>query len=377
MKKQLVFFVMLGCVIFQNPSLCFANRHALVIGNGDYQDARLRTPINDAYDMESTLRDLDFVVRRKIDATHEEMEEAIREFEGRLSPGDTSLFYFSGYGVQVDGTNYLIPVGAGIYAENEIKYKAVNVDMVLDKLRDAGSRINIVILEACRNNPFSFYVQPGLVDLIEAPENTRIAYAAAPGKTVAYDGSRNSLYTQHLLREITKPGLGIVRVFRNVRDAVKSETHDDQVPRAWSSLREEFFFTPQTVTPEPSQLEQLERDFQQRGIDVQRSGERLTVKIRNSDLFFEDSDGLKSGAQGVQVLNKIVNILIGYRNIRINVEGHTGTLGHASNNLNKSKRRAKKVEKYFEPIQSYHEIDSDGYGEELEKGDVLILIFSL
>jgi len=171
------------------------------------------------------------------------MENAIRDFGKRLQSGDTALFYFSGHGIQVDGMNYLLPIGTKIDSVDEIKYKAVNANMVLDKLEQAGSQVNIIILDVCRNNPFARFrsLQRGLA-LMASPSGTLIAYATSPGN-VAYDGDeRNSPYTQHLLNVMKTPGLKLEEVFKQVRVSVMAETDNKQVPWESSSLTGDFYF---------------------------------------------------------------------------------------------------------------------------------------
>lgn len=154
MKKIVFMISIILLLIFQSYILCFANQHALVIGNSGYKEIPLRSPINDANDMSSILERMGFNVIKKVNVNYQEMEDAIRQFGKAIKPNDIALFYFSGHGVQVAGINYLLPIGINIDSEDEIKYKSVAADMVLDKLEHAGSRLNIIILDACRNNPF-------------------------------------------------------------------------------------------------------------------------------------------------------------------------------------------------------------------------------
>ena len=227
-------------------------RRALVIGNGAYKESPLRCPVNDASDMATALKGLGFAVTSKTNATYREMEDAIRAFGAEVQPNDVALFYFSGHGAQVGGVNYLIPVGMDAQSEEEIKYKAAPADLVLDKLKRAKSSVNIVILDACRNNPFQQFkgLQQGLAPMT-AVKGSLIAYATAPG-TVALDGSgRNSPYTKHLLRNIKTPGLEVGRALRQVRAAVLAETKQKQVPWEAVSLVGDFYFAGRIVPSMP------------------------------------------------------------------------------------------------------------------------------
>lgn len=385
MKKYIIFLMMLCWVIFRSPSLCFANRYALVIGNSNYQDAPLRTPVNDTDDMASTLEKLGFSGGKITDVTYRQMEKAIQKFERKISEGDIdiALFYFSGYGVQVDGTNYLIPIGAKINSEDKMSFNAVDVGWVLYKLKNAGSQVNVVILDACRSNPFS--KKQGLAPMI-APEGTFIAYAAAPGR-LAYDGEgENSLYTKNLLRNIVVPGLEIEKVFKNVRVAVKSETNGRQVPWDSSSLFEDIVLNPQipefTPTPEISQLQQLKRELQQRRFeDARLSGERLVVTIPNTVLFGEpDSPTLTS--DGKRNLEKIADVLMHYQNIYITVEGyiHRGKIGNNSHYKRITQDQAQEVTNELKRHSVQHDriLDTRGHGKlGHNKDSVLILSFFL
>ncbi len=219
-------------------------RTALVIGNGDYRNiSPLKNPVNDARDMASALRDLGFAVVHKQNANQQSMEYAIVQFGKSLRKGGVGMFYYAGHGVRVDGRNYLIPIGADIDTEFNVKYEAVDMGRVLDGMYDAGNGMNIVMLDACRKNPFarSFRsVNRGLAKMY-APPGTFIAYATAPGSE-AFDGEgRNGIFTKHLLKNMRTPGLNIERVLKLTRNGVLSETDKKQVPWQASSLTGDFF----------------------------------------------------------------------------------------------------------------------------------------
>jgi hypothetical protein len=172
------------------------------------------------------------------------MKRAIREFGQKTRNSDVALFYYAGHAVQVNGENYLIPVGATIEKEEEVEYESVDVGFVLAQMANAGSRINIVILDACRNDPFarSFRSPTRGLALINAPSGTLIAYATAPG-SVASDGTeRNGLYTQELLKNLRTPGLDVEEVLKRVRIAVREKTQGKQTPWESSSLVGNFYF---------------------------------------------------------------------------------------------------------------------------------------
>lgn len=219
------------------------NKVALVIGNCNYAESPLQNPVNDANDIASTLKQLGFQVTLGTDLNHMEMENAIRDFGKSIDANGMALFYFSGHGVQVNGLNYLIPVEQVIKAENEIKYKCVDAGLILDKMENGGSRINIVILDACRDNPFKGFrsISRGFAPM-SAPRGTIISYSTDAG-SVARDGTgRNSPYTKYLIETMVIPGLQVEDVFKKVREMVDYETDGDQMPWELSSLIGDFYF---------------------------------------------------------------------------------------------------------------------------------------
>jgi hypothetical protein len=184
------------------------------------------------------------------------MKRAIRSFGEQLRGSDgIGLFYYAGHGVQVKGVNYLIPVGATVNTEEEVEYEGIDVGLVLAQMESAKNKLNIVILDACRNNPFarSFRSADKGLASIDAPSGTLLAYSTAPG-SVASDGTgRNGLYTQELLKQMQTSGLSIEDVFKRVRVSVRGLTQDKQTPWESSSLTGDFYFAGiKTVSPSPS-----------------------------------------------------------------------------------------------------------------------------
>ena len=256
MKKETRFLVHFICccifLILSLPGIVTAAqelRTALVIGNSAYSSGPLKNPVNDATDMAAMLKNLGFSVTLKKEATLQEMDEAIEAFGNSLKRGGVGLFYYAGHGVQVNGTNYLLPIGAKINKETDVKYQAVDANKILDEMANANNGLNIIILDACRDNPFTRTFRNatrGLAIVSSAPSGTFISYSTSPG-SVARDGkARNSPYTAALLQYMQAPGLTISDVFVNVRAKVKKET--GQVPWELSSLEGRFYFKPQDST---------------------------------------------------------------------------------------------------------------------------------
>jgi len=230
-------------------------RTALVIGNADYTKARtLANPANDASDIAKTLSDLGFNVISGVNLDLKQMNEKVREFGDQLkASGGVGLFYYAGHGIQVGGKNYLIPVDAEIPREDEIDFNALNLDLVLRKMATANNGLNIVVLDACRNNPFarswSRGEDEGGLAQISAPTGTFIAYATSPDRTASDGNGRNGLYTTELLKVIRRPDLKIEEAFKQVTIAVDRASSGKQVPWTSSSLRGDFYFNAAGVHP--------------------------------------------------------------------------------------------------------------------------------
>ena len=233
-------------------------RVALVVGNGGYDPnnaPELPNPVNDARLMATSLESSGFEVRLVTDADQAAMKAAIKAFGKQLmqAGGDAvGLFYFAGHGIEDEGHNYLIPLGAEIESEVDFHTDAVLMDWVLARMERAGNRLNVVILDACRNNPFEGKrgASQGLAQM-NAPSGTLIAYAAAP-KQLADDGEgENSPYTAALAEALVVPGLKIEDVFKRVRVAVEEATNGKQTPWENSSLRGDFYFVPKAEDPPP------------------------------------------------------------------------------------------------------------------------------
>ncbi|MCC7048004.1 MAG: caspase family protein [Alphaproteobacteria bacterium] len=213
-------------------------RLALVIGNAAYDKQALKNPANDARAVAQSLRKLGFTVIERVDAGKKAMEDAILEFGEKLKAGGVGLFYYAGHGVQVRGHNYLVPLDASLPSEASVRVQAVDVDLVLEQMTEARNRANVVILDACRNNPFMAARRGAGAGLaaIDAARGTLIAYSTAPG-TVAVDGSgANSPYTASLVRAIEQPGLTVEELFKRVRSTVLEATQGAQTPWESSSL---------------------------------------------------------------------------------------------------------------------------------------------
>lgn len=224
--------------------LMLEKRTALVIGNAAYQRGALLNPVNDARAISAELRKMNFKVISVEDASFAKMGMAIDEFGRAIKEGGVALVFYAGHGMQVKGENYLIPVDADLKGENDVPYKTVALGQILSKLEDAKPRVNIVLLDACRDNPFarSWRSTRGGLSSIDAPSGTVIAFATAPGKTAADGAGSNGLFTSHFLKQLTVPNLKIEDVLKNTRKGVSAASNNEQIPWDSSSLTGDFYF---------------------------------------------------------------------------------------------------------------------------------------
>lgn len=232
------------------PSTDSRPRTALVIGNASYKNSPLKNPVNDARSMAKELENMGFEVMFYNDIDGRSTKDVVRNFGAKLrEKGGVGLFYFAGHGMQVKGVNYLIPVDANIQKETDIEHESVSLDRILSEFEYAKNSMNIVILDACRNNPYarSFRNEGGgLAPVNISPMGTFIAFATSPG-AVASDGDNgNGLYTQELLRAMRKKGFKIEDVFKSVRANVREKSNSTQIPWESSSIEGDFYFIPPT-----------------------------------------------------------------------------------------------------------------------------------
>ena len=219
-------------------------RVALVIGNAEYFDSpKLKNPVNDANEMSAALMELDFEVNKLINVSFSEMLVSLKKFSNQIMNADVALFYFAGHGVQVNNTNYLLPVDAKFSnGETDVQFEAINLEMVLRVMEYTNNKsLNLIILDACRNNPFKTWTRgsDGLAE-VKAPSGTLIAYSTSPG-AIAYDGDgENGLYTKALIDEL-KVSQRVIDVFINTRIKVEEESKGKQSPWELAKLRGKFF----------------------------------------------------------------------------------------------------------------------------------------
>ena len=221
------------------------SRVAVVIGNAAYAGAPLPNAANDARAMGSVLAALGFRVVLVHDAGKVQMEQAIAQAHELLQgQNGTGLLYYAGHGLQVDWHNYLVPVDAAPRSAADVRRQTVDIQSVMDAFKSAGNRMNIVVLDACRDNPFGASASAKGLAPLDAPSGTFLAYATAPGN-VAEDGSAadgNGLYTRFLLQELPRKDARIEDVFKRVRLRVRQASQGRQIPWESTSLEDDFVF---------------------------------------------------------------------------------------------------------------------------------------
>jgi hypothetical protein len=231
-------------------------KYALVIGNGAYTTVtRLNNPVNDATDMAGTLRGLGFQVDLLLNGSLEQMEDGAIRLKNRLSVNANAygFFFYAGHGVQSGGNNYLIPVNADIKSESFLRSKALQMQAVLDELNEAGNALNVVVLDACRDNPFSWgrSENRGLDAVKVQPADSIVVYATQAGKTAADGTGRNSPFTTELLKNLKAPGLEVYEVFRRTGADVSRVSNREQIPAIYSQFFGVAYLGRQGVQPQP------------------------------------------------------------------------------------------------------------------------------
>jgi uncharacterized caspase-like protein len=218
-------------------------RVALVIGNSKYVDAPLKNPVNDAQDMAKKLRGLGFEVIERNNMTTKQIGGALREFRAKLTPGSVALVFYAGHGVQIKGENYLPAVDAEIASEEDVPNQSLSMSQVMSVLDESKTRLNLVFLDACRNNPYarSFRSANNGLARITAPSGTLISYATKPGSVAADGSGRNGLYTSKLLQQMNS-ALQIEQTLKQVVTAVKAASDNKQEPWMEGSIEGDFCF---------------------------------------------------------------------------------------------------------------------------------------
>lgn len=316
MKKVLFLLFLVYCVFGNGDRALIIKkmkeepRHALLIGNKGYEHfSTLKNPINDVNDLASILQEKGFEVKILTDSTQQKMEEAIDSFSKKLKKGGIGLFYYSGHGIQVDKRNYLIPVNVKFEEKRHMKYKAVSTSYLIDAMKEAKNRLNIVILDACRNDPFSR--GGGGLAAIDSASGMYIAYSTAPGKVAADGMGRNGTFTKYLLKHMKEP-YELDKVFKLVRKEVQDETKGIQIPWTSSSVTGDFYFSLPALDSHDLQsslmpiISKQERENESHFYDLtfNVTPADAEITILNTEMDYYDTLHLKQGNYTFEVSRK-------------------------------------------------------------------------
>jgi formylglycine-generating enzyme required for sulfatase activity len=244
---------LLAAIIISTNVYAQEKRIALVIGNAAYTQGALRNPVNDANLMETTLKQLGFTVIKKLNVTKYQFELAVQQFSENLGRNNVALFYYAGHGMQSNGINYLIPIDAKLEKENDLKYQAVNINFIVEEFQQYPQNTNIVILDACRDNPLASWARSGArgFKAISPSSGTIIAFATAEGNTASDGEGSNGLFTSKLVAQM-RVAQPIETVFKNTRVEVIKASGNKQSPQEWSMLTGNFQFVKGATANQPS-----------------------------------------------------------------------------------------------------------------------------
>jgi hypothetical protein len=263
-----------------SSGVLIAPRRALVIGNSSYAVGPLKNPANDAKAIGEALKSQGFEVTMGLDLKRAEMIDLIGAYGHALaSSKPVALFYFAGHGLQLAWRNYLVPVDAKLKSAADVQAQCVDVNAVIEGIGKAANPMNVIILDACRDDPFGSSQQKGLSQL-DAPPGTLLAYATSPGNVASDGDGANGLYTENLLREIKVPEAKIEDVFKRVRLGVRRRSNGQQIPWESTSLEEDFWFIP------PKEALRLAREEAERAREDERrrkEGEQEAERLRREE----------------------------------------------------------------------------------------------
>jgi len=270
MKRLMLFFLL---VLGTLQAVAQEKKLALIVGNSTYVDgAALRNPTNDARAMDQALQALGFETIIAGNLSLSQFKKAIDDFGMRLHGYDVGLFYYAGHGIQFKGRNYLIPIDADLKIAQQVEYDCVAADRVLAFMESAKASVNLLILDACRNNPFerswSRSTDGNGLAFMNAPSGSLIAYATSPGNVASDGAGENGMYTSALLNHIGTSGITVEQVFKRVRMEVEEKTGKSQTPWESTSLKGDFYFLKETA---PAHVDSLHYTGQSGGTSATRN----------------------------------------------------------------------------------------------------------
>lgn len=293
-----LFLFAFGSFLLAAPAFGQSARYALVIGNGNYAElGRLKNPVNDTHDIGEALKSLGFQVDSLADADLPSMEDAVVRLGNRLSTSKDSIgfFFYAGHGVQSNGINYLIPADAHIASASFLKTKALAAQEILDTLQDAHNALNVVVLDACRDNPFSWARSGarGLSVVSAQPPGSIIAYATSAG-SVAQDGAgRNGVFTAELLKNIGTPGMEVMEVFKRTGAGVQAATAGAQVPAIYNQYFGSAYLAGQGSAPAPAVT-----SAKKPSLTVEKAYGSVTIEVKTKGTLYLNGAAMGQLAAG-------------------------------------------------------------------------------
>lgn len=290
-----------AALVLQASAMALAqSRVALVIGNADYARSPLKNPTNDAKDFANSLRGYGFTVLERTNLTTKQIGPTLREFRSKLSPGSVAVVFYAGHGLQIKGENYLPAVDADIHGEEDVPTQSMSTRQLMDVLADAKTRMNLVFLDACRDNPYarSFRSASQGLSRENAPSGTLISFATRPGSVAADGEGRNGLYTSVLLQQMRQSNQPIEQVLKRVVSGVRAGSKGQQEPWMEGSIEGDFCFdqcggstTPSAnvaSSPMPSQDRMSVNDF----VREQEARTKWNERMQTMRLDFQKVSGL-------------------------------------------------------------------------------------
>lgn len=312
--------LLLGMYVVFSPNVASASgRVALVIGNSAYVNSPLVNPRNDAQDISEALRKFGFEVTLLTDASTRQMRNAIRDFGSKSTRAEAALFYFAGHGLQIRGTNYLVPTQADIRTEADAEDLSVSASYVLRTMEDSEAKVKVVILDACRNNPYarSFRsAERGLASM-QAATGTLIAFSTAPGSVASDGDGRNGLYTKHLLKSLDDANTDILKVFQRTRANVLKESSGQQVPWESTSLIGDFYFQRKL---DDSPLALIETKINNNSASASSESQAVALSNPNPSVSKQNTSEENPGQQNLAAGRKFSSDWLGLRFVDLTEE---------------------------------------------------------
>jgi hypothetical protein len=322
---------------------------AYLVGNQTYPASPLRTPVNDAKSLGDRLENLGFQTIVRVDATARQMEEGLVEFAKALQDNEIGFIFFAGHGLQIEGKNYLTAVDTGFDEEYDVKYSSLPLDKVIDVMEKGVNRTSIIVLDACRNNPYERQWRGGEargLAPVYAPKGMIIAYATSPGQTASDGKGVNGTYTSALLQHISTQDISIEDLFKRVRNTLSSATSGKQISWEHTSLMGDFYFNPSILTgelvTEYSKEALADSEFRQ----IHGNAAVVIQGLRSHDWYTQNPAMRNVGGEALREASKDELFVIG-RNI---YQAACGTAADASKFVENLKSRLSR----FSSEQAFH-----------------------